>query len=151
MNQSLGNRRSWRRLELALLFTLAISWIWADRAGAQTERGATADTAAKASPASAEATTSPKPGISPEEAKEEEQRAKAEAVRRAAAEAQKKRLQAQGSRVNKLEPNPNAKFACDELTVTAPPVWRSPTGSVDFEFSIRNEGTADLQIRAKGG
>jgi len=151
MNRSLGNKRGRRRLELALLFMLAIGWVGADRAWAQAERGATSDTAAKAAPATAEATPTPKPGISPEEAKEETQRAKAEAAKRAAAEAQKRRLQAQSSRVNKLEPNPNAKFACDELTVSAPPVWRSPTGSVDFEFNIRNEGTADLQIRAKGG
>lgn len=46
--------------------------------------------------------------------------------------------------------NPGAKWACDRQTVTADPVWRGQ-GEVAFTFHIRNEGTADLQIRAKGG
>jgi hypothetical protein len=50
-----------------------------------------------------------------------------------------------------LTPDPNAKWACDKTTVTAEPVWRSSGKSVDFTFMIRNEGTANLKIRAKGG
>jgi hypothetical protein len=50
-----------------------------------------------------------------------------------------------------FEPNPEAKFVCAEMTVTAEPTWRTPTNTVDFAFDIRNEGTEVLQIRAKGG
>lgn len=49
-----------------------------------------------------------------------------------------------------MQMNPDAKWACDKTTVTKEPVWRGPKG-VSFEFDIRNEGTAPLQIRAKGG
>lgn len=37
------------------------------------------------------------------------------------------------------------------MTVTAEPVWRSPTKTVDFAFDIVNQGTEPLEIRAKGG
>jgi len=57
-----------------------------------------------------------------------------------------------GKRPRELElaKDSNAKWACDNTTVTLDPVWR---GSKDltFDFEIRNEGTADLKIRAKGG
>jgi hypothetical protein len=46
--------------------------------------------------------------------------------------------------------NPDAKWACDQQTVTAEPVWRSQE-SLSFSFKIRNTGTAALQIRARGG
>ena len=46
--------------------------------------------------------------------------------------------------------NPDAKWACDQQTVVAKPVWRGQE-RLSFTFLIRNEGTADLQIRAKGG
>ena len=49
-----------------------------------------------------------------------------------------------------FEMNPNAKWACNETTVVQPPVWRTK-GKITWEFEIRNLGTADLQIRAKGG
>ncbi len=50
----------------------------------------------------------------------------------------------------KLEMNPDAKWVCDQPTAKLEPVWRSEETLV-FPFSIRNEGTADLKIRAKGG
>lgn len=49
-----------------------------------------------------------------------------------------------------FEMNPNAKWVCDKTEVTLPPIWRRDEG-VTFDFKIRNAGTADLKIRAKGG
>ena len=46
--------------------------------------------------------------------------------------------------------NPNAKWACDKPTVTQGPTWRGAK-NLTFEFDIRNDGTEDLRIRAKGG
>jgi len=46
--------------------------------------------------------------------------------------------------------NPRPKWACNQQTVTAEPVWRGEK-SLTFAFNIRNEGTADLQIKATGG
>ena len=45
---------------------------------------------------------------------------------------------------------PRPKWACDQQTVTAKPVWRGEK-NLTFPFKIRNEGTADLQIKAAGG
>lgn len=50
----------------------------------------------------------------------------------------------------KFKMNPDAKWACDILTVTREPVWKK-SRNLTFEFSIRNEGTADLKIKGKGG
>jgi hypothetical protein len=47
-------------------------------------------------------------------------------------------------------PNPNAKWACDNTEVTHEPVWRGMK-DLTFSFDIRNAGTEDLRIRAKGG
>lgn len=55
-----------------------------------------------------------------------------------------------GRRASRFEMNPNSKWACDQMTVSAEPIWRG-TSTVKFPFTIRNEGTAVLQIRAKGG
>ena len=49
-----------------------------------------------------------------------------------------------------LKPDPNAKWACEAPTQTQKPVWRGDK-KLTFTFHIRNEGTADLQIKAKGG
>ena len=49
----------------------------------------------------------------------------------------------------KLVPDPNAKWACDRTTVTLESVWRGKP--LVFAFDIRNEGTADLKIKARGG
>ena len=49
-----------------------------------------------------------------------------------------------------FEPNPDAKWACDKQTVTQEPTWRG-SQQVTFGFDIRNEGTADLKIKARGG
>ena len=46
--------------------------------------------------------------------------------------------------------SPQPKWACGQQTVTAKPVWRGEN-SLTFAFNIRNEGTADLQIKATGG
>ncbi len=50
----------------------------------------------------------------------------------------------------KFQMNPNAKWACAQQTATLEPVWRG-SKTVTFNFDIRNEGTADLLIKAKGG
>ncbi len=46
--------------------------------------------------------------------------------------------------------NPNAKFACDQMTAKLSPVWRGGS-KLTFPFDIRNEGTEALRIRARGG
>ena len=48
------------------------------------------------------------------------------------------------------KPDPNAKWACDQMTVELPPVWRGKK-KLTFSFDIRNEGTANLRIGARGG
>ena len=67
---------------------------------------------------------------------------KADASRRAAAK--KRRGKA------KFQMNPDAKWACVQQTATLEPVWRGEK-TLSFPFLIRNDGTADLRIRAKGG
>ncbi len=63
---------------------------------------------------------------------------------------------AAGQTATRLQPgseftmDPGAKWACDQQTVSAEPVWRGQK-DLTFTFDIRNEGTADLLIRAKGG
>ncbi len=51
---------------------------------------------------------------------------------------------------SKFTMDPNAKWVCDKDTVSLDPVWRGNQQLV-FGFDIRNEGTAELQIKAKGG
>lgn len=51
---------------------------------------------------------------------------------------------------SKFAMNPDAKWACDKDTVSLDPVWRG-NQQLTFGFDIRNEGTAILQIKAKGG
>ncbi|UCF33628.1 MAG: hypothetical protein JSV78_14975 [Phycisphaerales bacterium] len=46
--------------------------------------------------------------------------------------------------------DPNTKWACDKTVVELEPVWRGED-RLTFAFDIRNEGTADLRFRAKGG
>lgn len=53
--------------------------------------------------------------------------------------------------VKSFTPDPNAIWVCEKSTVTMPPVWRAAVKSVDFAFEIRNDGTAPLQMRARGG
>jgi hypothetical protein len=48
-------------------------------------------------------------------------------------------------------PDPNAKWACDKTEVVLDPIWRKANATLSFDFTIRNEGTADLKINAKGG
>lgn len=49
-----------------------------------------------------------------------------------------------------FEMNADAKWACDQQTVTLEPTWRSDK-PITFAFDIRNDGTADLEIKARGG
>ena len=46
--------------------------------------------------------------------------------------------------------DPNAKWVCEQPLAVAEPVWRGDK-AVTFNFNIRNEGTADLKIKARGG
>lgn len=67
--------------------------------------------------------------------------------------ATKRRLTPRGvKRVGRssFAPDPNAKWACAKRTVELDPVWRGHQ-QLTFAFDIKNEGTADLRIRAKGG
>ena len=50
----------------------------------------------------------------------------------------------------KFEMNPDAKWVCDKPTSAVDPIWRGQA-KLTFNFDIRNEGTADLRFRAKGG
>ena len=69
-----------------------------------------------------------------------------------AAKARSKRRAASKKRKSKpkFQMNPDAKWSCDQQLVTLEPVWRSGK-TLTFPFLIRNEGTADLRISAKGG
>lgn len=49
-----------------------------------------------------------------------------------------------------FEMNPDAKWVCDQPVVTREPVWRGDK-DLTFTFHIRNTGTADLRIKARGG
>lgn len=44
----------------------------------------------------------------------------------------------------------NAKWVCENTTITLEPIWRS-TKAIECSFDIRNDGTAPLHIKAKGG
>jgi len=59
----------------------------------------------------------------------------------------------QGAQTPRSEypPDPNVKWACDKTEVVLDPVWRQANATLSFDFTIRNEGTADLKINAKGG
>ncbi len=83
-----------------------------------------------------------KPGEKRQPKVKPDRKSKADAARQAAAKKRKSR--------SKFQMNPNAKWACDQQIVLLEPVWRGAK-TLTFPFSIRNEGTADLRIRAKGG
>ncbi len=69
-------------------------------------------------------------------------KAKANAARKAAAKKRKAK--------SRFKLNPDAKWFCEQQTATLEPVWRGES-TLTFPFLIRNDGTADLRIRAKGG
>ncbi len=71
-----------------------------------------------------------------------DRKGKADAARLAAAKKRRSK--------RSFEMNPDAKWACDQQTATLEPVWRGKK-TLTFPFLIRNDGTADLRIRAKGG
>ena len=50
----------------------------------------------------------------------------------------------------KLRMDPNAKWICEHPVVDLGNVW-SGQRKLTFGFDIRNEGTADLKVRAQGG
>lgn len=80
----------------------------------------------------------------------DDSQAKAKADRAAKAKAKRAAAAKKRKGKPKLEMNPDAKWACDQQAAMLEPVWRSDETLV-FPFLIRNEGTADLLIRAKGG
>ena len=49
-----------------------------------------------------------------------------------------------------MQMDENAKWACENATITLEPVWRGPKG-IECSFDIRNDGTAPLHIKARGG
>jgi len=49
-----------------------------------------------------------------------------------------------------MQMNENAKWACENTTITLEPIWRGPKG-IECSFDIRNDGTAPLHIQARGG
>lgn len=49
-----------------------------------------------------------------------------------------------------FQANPNAKWVCDKQTMVRESIWRGRS-TLTYEFFIRNEGTADLRIKASGG
>ncbi len=55
-----------------------------------------------------------------------------------------------GGRKTPLTMDPNAKWSCEKSEFDLGPIWRS-NKALNFTFFIKNEGTADLEIRAKGG
>ncbi|MCH7993327.1 MAG: hypothetical protein IIB57_02675 [Planctomycetes bacterium] len=44
----------------------------------------------------------------------------------------------------------NAKWVCENATITLEPIWRS-SKAIECSFDIRNDGTAPLHIKARGG
>jgi hypothetical protein len=46
--------------------------------------------------------------------------------------------------------DPNAKWICEQTVCRVDPVWRG-NQKLTFDFYIRNDGTADLRMKAKGG
>lgn len=83
-----------------------------------------------------------KPKVKPDPKAKSRAKAKANAARRAAAKKRKTK--------SRFEFNPDAKWVCEQQTATLEPVWRGES-TLTFPFLIRNDGTADLRIRAKGG
>lgn len=49
-----------------------------------------------------------------------------------------------------MQMDENAKWACENTTITLEPIWRGPKG-IECSFDIRNDGTAPLHIQARGG
>jgi hypothetical protein len=95
--------------------------------------------------------TSPTPDTRPAPKAESKARGKTKAVAKPRKGATGKGRTTKGRKgAFTYEMDPNAKWACKQQTVKLEPVWRGAAG-LTFAFDIRNEGTADLKIRAKGG
>ena len=60
------------------------------------------------------------------------------------------RTAGKGGRTQTFVMDPNAKWVCDKPEVALDPIWRG-NQQLTFSFDIRNEGTAPLRIKAKGG
>lgn len=54
-----------------------------------------------------------------------------------------------GDKKSAMVDNPEAGWLCEQTTVTKDPIWQGKP--LTFAFEIRNEGTADLKIKARGG
>ncbi len=70
------------------------------------------------------------------------------AKRKAARKAQRRATRTKGPAT--FDMNPDAKWVCDQPVVTREPVWRGAK-NLTYTFHIRNAGTADLRIKARGG
>jgi len=92
------------------------------------------------------------PSVAPRRAPSPAEKAKQEKKSEKQAKAPRKETKRPSKRrsAKKFAPDPNAKWACEAPTQTEKPVWRGDK-KLTFTFHIRNEGTADLRIRAKGG
>lgn len=133
------------------MFVLSIAlsggqaWGWWEPAPPPSKAPSNADAAAKIeteAPAAANIKPAAKPATPATLKARAKLRTKVQANRLSAAKKRKKRTS--------VAMNPDAKWACDLKTVKLKPVWRGDK-AVTFTFFIRNEGTADLQIKAKGG
>ena len=62
----------------------------------------------------------------------------------------KSRKPSRSTRKPAFKTDPNAKWVCDQTVSNVDPVWRGDK-KLTFDFHIRNEGTADLEMKAKGG
>ena len=108
----------------------------------------TSEASPKAEPAPK---TSPTPDTQPAPKAESKARGKTKAVakpRKGATGKGRTTRPRKGALTYKMDPN--AKWACKQQTVKLEPVWRGAAG-LTFVFDIRNAGTADLKIRARGG
>jgi len=63
---------------------------------------------------------------------------------------QRIRTKPAGTPPSAFDLNPDAKWVCEKPVAEAEPVWRGDK-RLTFSFDIRNAGTADLRINAKGG
>lgn len=115
------------------------AWAWAQQPPPEAETPSPSERQAEAKPAPT--TDPPRAEAAPEAEPTTQPAPKAKAK----AKPEKKR-----GRTPPFKMDPNAKWACDKMTAAHEPVWRGDK-NLTFWFEIRNEGTADLKIKAKGG
>ncbi len=113
----------------------------APKATPKTEPGAKPETTPKAEPEA-------KPEVTPKAAPKPKRKARPKPAAKGKAKAKGgcgKDKRKDGS----LGQDPNASWVCEQQTVTLDPVWQGK--KLVFAFEIRNEGTADRKINARGG